>query len=71
MWSDNYTKLSDISRYFNLGNKKKAYQTTWIQKIVTSWEVWEFYGKPLKEGEDAKYKNPKWAVSIVSIDIRK
>ena len=28
VWSHDETKLNDISRYFNMGIKKRAYQTT-------------------------------------------
>lgn len=62
VWSDNETRLSDISRYFNMGNKKRAYQASWIRNIMASREVWEFYGRPPKERENAKDKNPKWEV---------
>ena len=65
VWSDNETRLSDISRYFNMGNKKRAYQASWIRNIMASREVWEFYGRPPRERENAKDKNPKWEVSIV------
>ena len=68
VWSDNMTRLSDISRYFNMGNKKRAYQASWIRNIMASREVWEFYGRPPKERENAKDKNPKWEVRIVSGD---
>ena len=68
VWSDNMTRLSDISRYFNMGNKKRAYQASWIRNIMASREVWEFYERPPKERENAKDKNPKWEVSIVSGD---
>lgn len=51
VWSDNETKLNDISRYFNMGNKKRAYLTFWIKNIMASREVWEFYGKLPKQGE--------------------
>ena len=69
VWSDIQTVLTDISRFFNMGNKKRAYQTSWIGNIMASREVWEFYGKPPKERENAKDKNPKWEVSIFgSID---
>lgn len=65
VWSDDDTKLSDISRYFNMGNKKRAYQASWIRNIMASREVWEFYGRPPRERENAKDKNPKWEVSMV------
>ena len=68
VWSDNMTRLSDISRYFNMGNKKRAYQASWIRNIMASREVWEFYGRPPKERENAKDKNPKWEVGVVSGD---
>ena len=66
VWSDDETRLSDISRYFNMGNKKRAYQASWIRNIMASRAVWEFYGRPPKERENAKDKNPKWEVSIVA-----
>src|ERR1700738_293775 len=66
VWSDDETRLSDISRYFNMGNKKKAYQASRIRNIMASRDVWEFYGRPPKERENARDKNPKWEVSIVS-----
>jgi hypothetical protein len=68
VWSDNMTRLSDISRYFNMGNKKRAYQASWIRNIMASRDVWEFYGMPPKERENAKDKNPKWEVRTVSVD---
>ena len=68
VWSDDETRLSDISRYFNMGNKKRAYQTSWIRNIMASRAVWELYGKPPKERENAKDKNPKWEVSMVWVD---
>lgn len=68
VWSENETILSDISRFFNMGNKQKAYQPSWIRNIMASREVWEFYGKPPKERENATNKNPKWEVSIVWVD---
>lgn len=64
VWSDNETILSDISRYFNMGNKKQPYQASWIRNIMASRSVWEFYGRPPKERENAKDKNPKWEVSM-------
>lgn len=64
VWSDNDTLLSDISRFFNMGNKKKAYQASWIRNIMASRTVWEVYGRPPKERENAREKNPKWEVSI-------
>lgn len=67
VWSDNETILSDISRYFNMGNKRRAYQASWTQNIIASRAVWEFYGRPPKERENAKDKNPKWEVSIIII----
>ena len=63
VWSDNETVLTDISRFFNMGNKKRAYQASWIRNIMASREVWEFYGRPPRERENAKDKNPKWEVS--------
>ena len=66
VWSDDETRLSDISRYFNMNNKKRAYQASWIRNIMASRDVWEFYGRPPKERENARDKNPKWEVSIVS-----
>jgi hypothetical protein len=69
VWSDNDTLLNDISRYFNSINKIKNYQATWIKNIImASREVWEFYGRPPKERDNAKAKNPKWEVSIVWVD---
>ena len=69
VWSDNETILTDISRFFNMGNKKRAYQASWIRNIMASREVWEFYGRPPKERENAKDKNPKWEVRMFgSID---
>ena len=68
VWSDDDTKLSDISRYFNMGNKKKAYQCSWIRNIMASRAVWEFYGRPPRERDNAKDKNPKWEVSMVWVD---
>ena len=58
VWSSDKTRLSDISRYFNMGTKKRAYQTFWIKNIMVCREVWEFYGMPLKEQENAKTKIP-------------
>ena len=46
VWSDDETRLSDISRYFNMGNKKRAYQAFWIRNIMASRAVWELYDKP-------------------------
>jgi hypothetical protein len=68
VWFDNDTLLSDISRYFNSINKIKTYQASLIRNIMASREVWEFYGRPPKERENAKDKNPKWEVSIVWVD---
>lgn len=68
VWSDDEKRLSDISRYFNMGNKKMPYQASWIRNIMASRAVWEFYGRPPKERENAKDKNPKWEVSIVWVD---
>ena len=65
VWSDDETKLSDISRYFNMKNKKRANQTSRTRNIMASRAVWEFYGRPPKERENAKDKNPKWEVSTV------
>lgn len=65
VWSDNETMLSDISRYFNKGNKKRAYQASWIRNIMASRSVWEFYEKPPKERDNAKDKNPKWEVNCL------
>lgn len=62
VWSDDDTRLSDISRYFNKNNKQRAYQASWIRNIMASREVWEFYGRPPRERENAKDKNPKWEV---------
>jgi len=64
VWSDDDTKLSDISRYFNMGNKKRAYQASWARNIMASREVWEFYDRPPKERENARDKNPNWEVSL-------
>lgn len=50
VWSKDETRLSDISWYFNMGNKKMMYQTSLIRNIKTSREVWEFYGRPPKKG---------------------
>ena len=63
VWSDDETRLSNISRYFNMGNKR-AYQASWIRNIMVSREMWEFFGRPPKERENVKDKNPKWEVSI-------
>jgi hypothetical protein len=68
VWSDEDTLLSDISRYFNSINKIKNYQASWIRNIMASREVWEFYGRPPKERDNAKTKNGKWEVSIVWVD---
>jgi hypothetical protein len=62
VWSDDETRLSDISRYFNKTNKLRPYRTSWIRNIMASREVWEFYERPKKERENAKAKNPKWEV---------
>jgi hypothetical protein len=59
VWLDNDITLGDISKYLNLGNKKRAYQTSWIRNIMAYQKVWEVYVKPTWEREDAKYKNPK------------
>ena len=67
VWSDNETILSDISRFFNMGNKRRTYQASWIRNIMASRSVWEFYGRPPKERENAKDKNPKWEVSTILI----
>lgn len=63
VWSDKDTTLSDISRYFNMGNKKKTYQASWIWNIMASRAVWEFYGRPPKQRENTTDINP-WEVSI-------
>ena len=68
VWSDNDNMLSDISRFFNMGNKIRAYQASWIKNIMASRTVWETYGKPPRERENAKEKNPKWEVSMVWAD---
>jgi hypothetical protein len=65
VWSDNDGMLCDISRYFNSLNKIKAYQASWIQNIIASRDVWEHYGRPARERDNARDKNPKWEVSIV------
>ena len=62
VWSDDETRLSEISRYFNKNNKQQAYQALWIRNIMASQDVWEFYSRPPKERENAKDKNPKWEV---------
>ena len=31
VWSKDDTRLSDISGYFNMGNKKRTYQASWIR----------------------------------------
>ena len=33
VWSEDDTKLVDISRFFNMGNKTKAYQASWARNI--------------------------------------
>jgi hypothetical protein len=69
VWSDSEIVLTDISRFFNMENKKRTYQASWIRNIIASREIWEFYGKPPKERENAKDKNPKWEVGMFgSID---
>ena len=69
VWSDIEIVLTDISRFFNMRNKKRTYQASWIRNIMASREVWEFYGRPPKERENAKDKNPKWEVGMFgSID---
>ena len=68
VWSDEPMRLNDISRFFNMGNKKKAYQAFWIRNIMASINVWEFYGMPPRERENAKEKNSNWEVSMVSAD---
>ena len=62
VWSDDETRLSDISRYFNKTNKLRPYQASWIRNIIASREVWDFYARPERERENAKTKNPKWEV---------
>ena len=62
IWSDDETRLSDISRYFNKTNKLRPYQASWIRNIIASREVWDFYARPERERENAKTKNPKWEV---------
>ncbi len=68
VWDSDDTRLSDISRYFNRGNKTKAYQASWVRNCMASRAVWEHYGKPARERENAKDKNPKWEVSMVWVD---
>ena len=58
VWDSDDTRLSDISRYFNRGNKTKAYQASWVRNCMTSRAVWEHYGKPARERENAKDKTP-------------
>ena len=67
VWSDDNTRLSDISRYFNMGNTTRAYQAPWARSIMTSRNVWEFYERPKRERENAKDKNPNWEVSTCFI----
>lgn len=57
-----------ISKYFDMYNKKKAYQTSWIWNIMALREVWAFYGRPPNERENAKDKNPKWEVTMALVD---
>lgn len=66
VWSDIMRRLSNNSRYFNMGNKMQAYQASWICTIMASREVWEFFDKPTKERENAKEENPKLEVGIIS-----
>jgi hypothetical protein len=68
VWSDNETILNDISRFFNIGNKKSVYQPLWIRNIIASREVWKCYCRCPKERENAKDKNPKWEVNMVWVD---
>ena len=68
VWSDDKIRVSDISRYFNMGNKKQTYQASWIRNIMASQEVWKFYGMPPKDRENGKDKNPKWEVNMVWVD---
>lgn len=68
IWSNNMMRLNDISRYFNMGNKKQTYQASWICNIMAFWEVLELLNKPTKEKENDKEKNPKWKVSAVLVD---
>lgn len=42
VWCDNMRRLSDISRCFNMGNKR-AHPASWIRNIMASREVWEFF----------------------------
>ena len=44
--TDGKTTVNDISRYFNMENKKRAYQASWIRNIMASRGVWEVYGRP-------------------------
>jgi len=64
VWSMDKTMLSNISRYFNMGSRKRAYQTSWVRNMIVLGEVWEFYGKPPKEMENANDNNPKWEVNM-------
>lgn len=68
---DDESKLSDISRYFNTWNKKKAYRASQMRKIMASREVQEFYGGPPKKGDNTKDKNSKWEMSMVWVDLPK
>lgn len=67
VWSEDDTKLVDISRFFNMGNKTKAYQASWARNIMASRVIWNFYERPERERENAKDKNPNWEVSITFI----
>ena len=51
-----------------MGNKKKAYQASWIKNIMASRDVCKFYRRPPKKRENAKDNNPKWEVSMVWVD---
>ena len=66
--TDGKTTVNDISRYFNMENKKRAYQASWIRNIMASRGVWEVYGRPPQGAENAKDKNSKWEVTMVWID---
>lgn len=67
VWSDNETRLNDISLYFNMESKKQAYQASWITNIMASQVVWEFYCKRSKVRVNVKDNNPKWEVNMVGV----
>ena len=67
VWSEDDTKLVDISRFFNMGNKTKAYQASWARNIMASTRHLELLREAKSERENAKDKNPKWEVSITFI----